>query len=90
MKQTEERAIHSFRSGLNCAQAVLTAYSEDLSFNLNLAMSISCGFGGGIESPYFTHNLFSSELVRRAIHYGSGSIRGMEMPAYFRRQIAKL
>lgn len=48
MKQTEERAIGSFRSGLNCAQAVLTAYSEDLSFDINLAMSISCGFGGGM------------------------------------------
>lgn len=48
MKQKEERAINSFRSGLNCAQAVLTAYSEDLSFDLDLAMSISCGFGGGM------------------------------------------
>jgi C_GCAxxG_C_C family probable redox protein len=48
MKITEEKAIRSFRSGLNCAQSVLTAYSDDLSFDNNLALGISCGFGGGM------------------------------------------
>jgi C_GCAxxG_C_C family probable redox protein len=42
------KAIGSFRSGLNCAQAVLTAYSDDLSFDNKLALDISCGFGGGM------------------------------------------
>jgi C_GCAxxG_C_C family probable redox protein len=48
MKQEEENAIKSFKSGLNCAQSVLTAYSEKLSFDKGLATSISCGFGGGM------------------------------------------
>lgn len=48
MKSKEDKAISSFKSGLNCAQAVLTAYSDDLSFDNNLALSISCGFGGGM------------------------------------------
>jgi C_GCAxxG_C_C family probable redox protein len=48
MKLTEDKAIRSFRSGLNCAQAVLTAYSDDLSFDNNLALGIACGFGGGM------------------------------------------
>ena len=48
MKLTEEKAISSFRSGLNCAQAVLTAYSVDLSFDNNMALDIACGFGGGM------------------------------------------
>jgi len=43
-----EKAIASFKSGLNCAQAVLTAYSDDLNFDNHLALSISCGFGGGM------------------------------------------
>ncbi len=30
MKLQEEKAIQSFRAGLNCAQAIMTAYSEDL------------------------------------------------------------
>jgi C_GCAxxG_C_C family probable redox protein len=49
MKKTlEDKAISSFKSGLNCAQAVLTAYSEEMNFDKKLALSISCGFGGGM------------------------------------------
>lgn len=42
------KAIESFRSGLNCAQAVVTAYADELNFDNNLALSVSCGFGGGM------------------------------------------
>lgn len=48
MTKIEENAIRSFKSGLNCAQSVISAYVTDLSFDNNLAMSLSCGFGGGM------------------------------------------
>jgi len=48
MKKREEKAIGTFRSGLNCAQAVITAYADDLNINNDLAVNISCGFGGGM------------------------------------------
>jgi C_GCAxxG_C_C family probable redox protein len=48
MIQTKENAINSFKSGLNCAQSVLTSYSEKLNFDNGLALNISCGFGGGM------------------------------------------
>ena len=48
MESKEDKAILTFRSGANCAQAVLTAYSDDLNVDNNLAMSRSCGFGGGM------------------------------------------
>lgn len=48
MKSQEEKAISSFKSGLNCAQAVLTAYADDLKFDNSLVMNLSCGFGGGM------------------------------------------
>ncbi len=44
----KEKAIISFRSGLNCAQSVVTAYDNKLGFDKDLALSISCGFGGGM------------------------------------------
>jgi len=47
-KQISERALESFRGGLNCSQAVLTAFSEELKYDNNFALSISCGFGGGM------------------------------------------
>jgi len=48
MKEIEEKAIRSFKSGLNCSQAVLSAYSDKLNFDNNLALSVACGFGGGM------------------------------------------
>jgi len=48
MNTREDKAKTSHQSGLNCAQSVLTAYTEDLNFDKNLALSISCGFGGGM------------------------------------------
>ena len=48
MKEIEEKAIRSFKSGLNCSQAVLSAYSDKLNFDYNLALSVACGFGGGM------------------------------------------
>ncbi|MEA4841537.1 MAG: C-GCAxxG-C-C family (seleno)protein [Bacteroidales bacterium] len=40
--------FQSFRSGLNCAQAVITAYADKLNFDYKQALCLSCGFGGGI------------------------------------------
>jgi C_GCAxxG_C_C family probable redox protein len=48
MKLTEEKAIQTFRSGLNCSQAVLATFSDELNFNKASALNISSGFGGGM------------------------------------------
>jgi C_GCAxxG_C_C family probable redox protein len=48
MSQTEGNAISLFSSGLNCAQSVLTAYTDKLDIEKSLAINISCGFGGGM------------------------------------------
>jgi len=48
MTAEEEKAISSFRSGLNCAQAVLTAYTDELNIDKGLSLSVACGFGGGM------------------------------------------
>ncbi|KPK87296.1 MAG: hypothetical protein AMS27_03020 [Bacteroides sp. SM23_62_1] len=44
----EEIAIDTFKSGLNCAQSVLTAYSDNLNFDNHLALRMACGFGAGM------------------------------------------
>lgn len=44
----EARAVDYFRNGLNCAQAVLNSYANELSFDADMALSVSCGFGGGM------------------------------------------
>ena len=48
METKTEKAIHSFRSGFNCAQSVVAAFQEELGFDKNLSLSLSVGFGGGM------------------------------------------
>jgi len=48
MSNRADRTLTAFRSGLNCSQSVLTAFTEDLNVDNNLALSLSCGFGAGM------------------------------------------
>jgi C_GCAxxG_C_C family probable redox protein len=48
MNSISEKALAGFRSGLNCAQAVIAAYADELTFDNDLAVNIACGFGGGM------------------------------------------
>jgi len=48
MKEIEEKVIHSFYNGMNCAQSILTAYADQLKFDPKFALSVSSGFGGGM------------------------------------------
>ncbi len=42
-----EYAKSLFESGMNCAQSVFCAFSEELGFDRETALKISAGFGGG-------------------------------------------
>ena len=48
MTQHEEKAAKLFSSNFNCAQSVFSAFSEDLKIDNDMALKISCGFGGGM------------------------------------------
>jgi len=67
-KQIEEKAIEAFRSGLNCAQSVVTAYSDKLNFDNKLALSISCGFGGGMGRLQETCGAVTGSFMVLGIH----------------------
>jgi len=43
-----ENAIVNFKKGLNCSQCVLSAFSENLGLDKELALKIASGFGGGL------------------------------------------
>lgn len=42
-----EKALEIFSGNFNCAQSVLSAYSDKLGLNDKVAKKISCGFGTG-------------------------------------------
>jgi C_GCAxxG_C_C family probable redox protein len=48
MAQKEEKAVKLFSSNFNCSQSVFSVFSEDLKIDSDLALKISCGFGGGM------------------------------------------
>jgi C_GCAxxG_C_C family probable redox protein len=48
MSERIEKTLKAFRTGLNCSQSVLTAFTDDLKVDNSLALSISCGFGAGM------------------------------------------
>lgn len=67
-KSIEERAIETFRSGLNCSQAVFTAYSEKLNYDNDLALSVSCGFGGGMGRLQETCGAITGSFMVLGVH----------------------
>ena len=44
----EEKAEALFMSGLNCAQAVFTAFADEMGLDEATAIKVSCGLGGGV------------------------------------------
>ena len=43
-----EKAVDSFKGGLSCSQAILSTFSAEFGLNAELALKISCPFGGGM------------------------------------------
>ena len=47
-------AIQQFKSGFNCAQAVVTAFAGELGIEYDTAIRITSGFGGGMGRQQLT------------------------------------
>jgi C_GCAxxG_C_C family probable redox protein len=48
MSKKQDQAVETFNSGCNCAQAVLTSFTEVLKMDKDQLMAVSAGFGGGM------------------------------------------
>ncbi|MBN1790485.1 MAG: C_GCAxxG_C_C family protein [Bacteroidales bacterium] len=68
MNIIEQIAITDFRGGLNCSQAVLTAFADDLQLDKNLALSIACGFGGGMGRLQETCGAVTGSFMVMGVH----------------------
>ncbi len=68
MNTTKDKAIQSFQSGMNCAQAVVTAYADRLKFDPDLAAGLSCGFGGGMGRLQQTCGALTGAFMVLGIH----------------------
>ena len=47
-EEAQDKARNNFKSGMNCAQSVFSVFAEELGMNLETALKVSQGFGGGM------------------------------------------
>ena len=48
VNEAADKAQTNFKSGFNCAQSVFAVFAEELGLDLETALKISQGFGGGM------------------------------------------
>lgn len=70
MENRKNKAINTFRSGHNCAQAVLTSFSDKTAIEDNLATNISSGFGGGMGKLQLTCGAVTGSFMVIGMHCG--------------------
>jgi len=65
-----EKATESFKEGFNCSQAVVSAFAEELNMDKDLALKVSCGFGGGMARMGETCGAVTGAFMAIGLKYG--------------------
>ena len=73
MKKRSDIAAETFNNGFNCAQAVLSAFCDELSMDKTEALKISCGFGGGMGRLQETCGAVTGAYMVISLKYGKYS-----------------
>ena len=71
MKQSKAgEAVACFKGGFNCAQAVFSTYCGEFGVDMESALRISCGFGGGMGRLQETCGAVSGAYMLIGLKYG--------------------
>ncbi len=70
--QRSEIAAKKFSEGYNCAQSVFYAFCDDLNFDKNAALKLSCGFGAGMGRKEEVCGAVSGGIMVIGVKYGRG------------------
>ena len=68
-----EKAVRLFAEGLNCAQAIFTAFADVTGMDEDLAKSLSSSFGGGMGRMREVCGTCSGMFMVAGILYGQGT-----------------
>lgn len=82
METPIDKAISAFRSDFNCAQSVLTAFSDQLNFDRKLALCISSGFGGGMGRLQKTCGAVTGAFMVLGVYNGTRYVTNHERKEY--------
>lgn len=73
MQNRKEEAIIQFDNGFNCAQSVLLSFSDELNLEKDIALKLSCGFGGGMGRKQNVCGAISGGILVIGAKYGKSS-----------------
>lgn len=68
----QQQALEHFRSGFNCAQAVLVPFAGDHGIDENHCLRAACAFGGGMARQQMTCGAVTGALMALGLHFGMG------------------
>jgi C_GCAxxG_C_C family probable redox protein len=71
MSDRVEIAVQRFREGLNCSQAVLSAFADDFDLPPKLALRVAAPFGGGIARTGETCGAVTGALMVLGLRFGA-------------------
>lgn len=74
MNTKSEQAVNNFKNGLNCSQAVLSVYAEELGLSREIAWKIAGGFGGGMGRMAQTCGAVTGAFMVLGLKYGDADI----------------
>jgi len=70
MMNRTDRAVECFGSGFSCSQAVCSVFAEDLGLDREMALRVSCGFGGGMGHTGQTCGAVTGAVMAIGLKYG--------------------
>jgi C_GCAxxG_C_C family probable redox protein len=68
-----DKAVDTFKKGLNCAQAVLSAFGPSCGLDENMCIRIASAFGGGIGHAQEVCGVVSAAAMVIGLKYGEKS-----------------
>lgn len=71
MSAKSDKAVATFFDGFNCAQSVLSVFSDDFQLNRDKALKLACGFGAGIALRGDMCGAVSGGIMVLGMQYGS-------------------
>ncbi len=72
MKTKSEMAVEKFLSGYNCAQSILYAYGPDLGLDVETALKVATGLGGGMGGRGEVCGAVTGGILALGLKYGRG------------------
>jgi C_GCAxxG_C_C family probable redox protein len=97
MNEKSQQSIETFRNGYNCAQSVLSVFTEELGMTKDAGLKLASPFGSGIAYMQETCGAVTGALMAIGLKYGKGEngtnedkIRAYDISRIFLAEFRKL